>query len=86
LHAHFVVVLATHEIVQDGHLVTDIGQVQGRWPAKVAIATENQYAHENSFQVRTPFRRYRRDSRRIGHRSCELVKDLVGDVQTAPDV
>jgi hypothetical protein len=33
--------------------VTDIGQVQSRWPTKVAIATKNQDAHEHPFHVRT---------------------------------
>ncbi len=50
--AHLEVVAAAGEVVEHGDVVADLGQMQGRRPAEVAVAAENQDFHSCSCCLR----------------------------------
>ena len=45
VHTHFAVVLPAHQIVDDGDLMPEGRQMQGRGPTEITVSSENQNLH-----------------------------------------
>ena len=50
----FDVVPTAGEVVEDGHFMASVGQVQRRRPAEVSVAAENEHSHGAAFPFRLP--------------------------------